>query len=872
MLRRAEMSPRALGASLFVAVAVGTASAQEASPPPVGAREVRTVTVGPEFNGGGAKRKILGEGYRDLWTTPVRLEVLDLQKEGDGLTPVRQVGQAQSLGLALRGADGRAYTFRSLHKEPERMLPEALRAGVPGYVVRDMTSATHPAAGVVFSALADAVGVPHTWPRLVVMPDDPALGKFQKTFAGHVGTIEEYPLPRHGETPGFEGATEIISSTEMWKRWMAGPENTADARAYLRARVIELLVDNYDRHRGQWRWMRVPGKDAWQPLPEDADFVFIHRDGLAMSVIRRQVPQFMLFSDRYPRRLDGALNHGAEMDRWMFATLTAQDFAEEARAVQSRLTDEVLDRALRRMPPEWYALGGARTLSSLRARVAGLVEYLARVYRYHAHDVDIHATNLAEHVTVARAADDSVDVSIAARAGGGQPYYRRRFVASETDEVRIFLHGGDDRVERSGKPGGPVTVRVIAGGGLDTVDDSKSGGTDVWRDEGRVDVDRGPGTHVRNDSWDNPAPVKDAPWIEPRSWGHWSLGQPAFGFAPDVLVYLGYGVSRTAWGFRTLPNKSEQTIQGSVATGELTGQVEYAGIFRRPGSRLGYRFDAYASGLKSYNYFGSGNETPHVIDRNVYKTRETVVSFSPALHYEAGKRWDASIGPSLRYSRTPTESTTIVGSQAPLGVGRFGQVALRAGLSFDSREEPYPIVNPDVTNVSATFGSQRRVNGLRFEGTSFVVPGVWDATATYGGVDGFVTGYVGSERASLALRAGGRRLWGDYPWFDAAYIGGLNNRGYNTHRFAGDASAYGNASLEVWVGTIDNRVIPIRAGLVAFGDAGRVWLDGEHSKTWHTSAGGGLLLQPAGVPAVVNALVAHSREGTRLYFGFGYPF
>ena len=71
---------------------------------------------------------------------------------------------------------------------------------------------------------------------------------------------------------------------------------------------------------------------------------------------------------------------------------------------------------------------------------------------------------------------------------------------SETKEVRIHLHGGDDRVERTGPAGGPIMVRVIAGGGHDVVDDSASGGTDVWRDAGTVDVMRGSGTKVRGKS------------------------------------------------------------------------------------------------------------------------------------------------------------------------------------------------------------------------------------------------------------------------------------------------------------------------------------------------------------------------------------
>src|SRR5512139_2327450 len=137
-------------------------------------QETKVVTVGPEYAAGGAQRFWLGSGYRDLWTTPVALPVLDLKKEAGGLTPVRQVGQAQSVGLALKGADGRAYTFRSLHKEPERMLPEPLRDTLLGKIAKDLTAGTHPAAGVISPQFAEAAGIPHTSVRLVVMPDHPA--------------------------------------------------------------------------------------------------------------------------------------------------------------------------------------------------------------------------------------------------------------------------------------------------------------------------------------------------------------------------------------------------------------------------------------------------------------------------------------------------------------------------------------------------------------------------------------------------------------------------------------------------------------------------------------------------------------------------
>jgi hypothetical protein len=387
-----------------------------------GAQETKVVTAGPEYTAGGAQRFWLGDGYRDLWTTPVRVAVLDLKKEAGGLTPVRQVGKAPSVGLAMTGADGRSYTFRSLHKESDRMLPEPLRGSIVGTIARDLTSGTHPAAGVIAPVLAEAAGVPHT---------------SAKTFVNLIGTFEEYPMPAGGANPGFMGATEIIPSTLMWKKWMEGPENTVDRLAYLRARILDLWVDNYDRHRGQWRWMRLPGKDAWQPLPEDFDFVLVHRDGIAARAIRSEVPQYLMFSEKYPARLDGALLNSAEMDRWILAGTSAAEFETMATELQSRFTDEVIERALRQMPAEWYAKSGAGTAAALRTRRAGLVDYVLRVYRYYAHVVDIHATDRSERVSVARAADGSIEVSVGLADGAAEPYYRRRFATSETGEIRM---------------------------------------------------------------------------------------------------------------------------------------------------------------------------------------------------------------------------------------------------------------------------------------------------------------------------------------------------------------------------------------------------------------------------------------------------
>ena len=836
------------------------------------AQETKVAAVGPQYAAGGMQRFWFGDGYRDLWTAPVELPVLDLRTTAGGLTPVRVVGQAQSVGLAMRGADGRAYTFRSLHKHPERMLPEMWRDRWPAKIAQDQTAGTHPGAALVQAALARAAGVPATNPRLVVMPDDPALGEFRKQFANEIGTLDEFPLAGPDRTPGFMGATEIVSSEDMWSRWLVGPENRVDSRALLRARVLDLWTDNYDRHRGQWRWMYIPGTPLWQPLPEDPDFVLVRHDGLVSTGIRGRAPDFLKFSRNYPGKLEGPLNNAYQVDRWLLTDLDAAAWEMVAKEVVSRLTDDVIEQAVRSLPPRWFDISGQQTIADLKTRRAGLVAYVMRVYRLEAKDVNVHATDRDEVVTLARAGDNSVDVTIAV-AGDPTPYFRRRFLPGETKEIRIHLHGGNDRVARTGPAGGPILVRVVAGGGNDVVDDSQSGGTDVWKDAGTVEVMRGSGTKVRGDVWVDPEPIKGAPWIEPRSFGHFTVGTVIVGYNPDAGALLGYGFTRTAWGFRTRnAASSEQTIRGALATSDVSGRVDYSGTFRRPASNVAFRFEAFGSGIERANFFGYGNDTPNDTDRGRYRTRQNVFSAAPSLVIEQGRRFEAFVTPELRYSQADAGPNSILGALDPVGAGDFGQLALRGGVRFDSRERAEVHAATDLAGGMPLGDEGQHVTGINVQASGFVVPKAWDVDSQYGGFDGTVAAYLGNSRTHLALRAGGRKLVGnDYAWFDAAYIGSRNNRGFLSHRFAGDSSVFGTVALRAWIREVPVS-IPVRFGVIAFADTGRVWYAGETSNTWHHSYGGGLMFQPLATPTTVYAALAHSKEGNRFYFGIGFPF
>jgi hemolysin activation/secretion protein len=125
---------------------------------------------------------------------------------------------------------------------------------------------------------------------------------------------------------------------------------------------------------------------------------------------------------------------------------------------------------------------------------------------------------------------------------------------------------------------------------------------------------------------------------------------------------------------------------------------------------------------------------------------------------------------------------------------------------------------------------------------------------------------------TLAVRAGASRAWGDYPFQEAAYLGGSSTlRGYHSQRFVGDAAIYGNAELRVPLTRANLYLARGDLGVLALADAGRVYLSGESSNRWHTAAGGGLWFRVLEQPYAASVLYARGEE-SRFYLNLGLPF
>jgi hypothetical protein len=313
--------------------------------------------AGERYRAGALRRLILGRHYRDLWTTPIQVELLDLESFAGGLEPLRTGGGQQTRSLRFAGADGSEWAFRSVDKDPSPVLDPLLRGTVVDDLVQDGISAAHPYGALVAGPLLDAAGILHADPQLYLMPDDPALGEFREEFAGMLGLIEERPDENAGSGTPFRGTERVIGSERLVERVNEGPADRVDAGAYLTARMMDVLLGDWDRHRGQWRWATYDDGDqrSWLPVPSDRDQAFSKFDGAATRLVSLYMPQFVRFEEEYPslKRLHW---NARAIDRWLLAELDRPAWDSIGASLQAAVTDDVIRQAVLRLPPEIYQI------------------------------------------------------------------------------------------------------------------------------------------------------------------------------------------------------------------------------------------------------------------------------------------------------------------------------------------------------------------------------------------------------------------------------------------------------------------------------------------------------------------------------------
>ncbi|UOR06999.1 hypothetical protein MUN82_07840 [Hymenobacter aerilatus] len=461
-------------------------------PPPTSALPPGTdsvlATAGRHYQRSGFHNLFFGKHYRQVWATPVRVPVLNPANELGGLTFEKRGGGFQTISATLESPTGREYALRTLDKDPYQTLPKVLRHTFVLTLVRDATSAANPYAALTVPPLAQAAGIPHTHPRIFYVPrTETNLGTATDDMQGKLVMLEEKFNGEENLTPDFGDAIDLVDTDEVLAQRFTSPTYQIDQIAFARARLLDILIGDWDRHEGQWRWAEYKqnGRTIYRPVPKDRDQVYFRfDDGVIPWLMSRKwaVRKFRTFRPRY-EDIPGTVRNAHFLDTRALPEITAAQFQQLAADLQKRLTDSVITEAVRQMPLPIYALEGDYIAKSLRARREALPDAAREFYQLLAKHVEVVGTDEPERFVLERLSDSTTRVSVyrlpqkKKQKADPQPYYQRTFRTQDTKTITFYGLRGEDEFVVRGNVNKGIRLNIRGGPNEDTViDSSRVGG------------------------------------------------------------------------------------------------------------------------------------------------------------------------------------------------------------------------------------------------------------------------------------------------------------------------------------------------------------------------------------------------------------
>ncbi|MEP6951522.1 MAG: metallophosphoesterase [Ginsengibacter sp.] len=827
-----------------------------------GFKDSVTVAINTHYQQISAPHKLFaGKNYRKEWATPVQLKVFRIDKQNGGFTIISMGGGKQTESLRLRDKNGQEWVLRTVDKDPNGSVPRVLKSYIDKRIMQDMISAEHPYGALVVPLLADAAQVVHSEPQYYFVPDDPALGIYRKKFANKICLLELY------EPTSDESDTK--STSKVIDKLTEDSKNHMDQEAVLRARLLDMMIGDWDRHFDQWRFGTTDtgvGK-LYYPIPRDRDNAFFYSDGFFIrSLSIAALPYLQGFRKHFTsikwfnweeRNFDRLFMNNLDEDTWKHVISKFQ--ADE--------TDSVIDEAVKQLPPAIYNHDEKKMSVKLSSRRDVLSKAGLRYYRFLSREVNIVGSNKNEYFKIFNT-NDSLEVKVYKRkrsSDSSTVMFDRKFDSRVTKFINLYGLNGDDFFEVDSTAASKIKLRIIGGKGRDTFNingDVRNIIYDYKPDSNFIEHARRTKNAISTDPNANRYDIAGFNYNKYRI-------PISIAFNDEDKLLAGLGYSFTTYGFRKDPYSSYQKLSSlfSLASGKY--QLNYHGEFNE---RIG-KYDLVANGnlFNSVlnNYFGSGNNTK--IDKtkgyNFYKVRYNYLSGDLMLRKRFHNLAEFNFGTSYYHywNHYSDNKGKILGQPAFAGLD---SASIYSDKSYWGGKASIVIhnINSDLLPTRGIFWNTEFTSLFGTNENSRQITKITSDMTLYSSL-------ADPTRLVSVLRFGYGHIFSEnYEYFQALDLGADNYlRGFRKNRFTGKTVAYQSTELRFKLFESKSYIVPGAVGLLAFNDVGRVWAKDENSRKWHDSYGGGFYYSPYNF-AIVSATIAFSDEGNIFNFSIGTKF
>jgi hypothetical protein len=811
---------------------------------------MRSVAPESSFINGISNEGSMGRRYRLEWSVSVQAPETTLDQLYGGLMPLRAETVGAANILYLHSASGQLFALRPLRLYPERQLPDIYQNTIVSGFANDLASAFHPYAPLTIAPMARAAGLPFAPAKLLFLPNHSALGPYAGDVGNSLHLLHQQPFSMQADT-----LFDVVRTGRLLQLLDSTAQYRVDEAAYLRSRLLDMLLGISLRRQEDWRWIgrQEAGATVFTPYTESYEGAYPLYEGRLVKLARvvakpkGLVPFEAQLPD--PRKLNETALY---LDHRFTSSLTRSDWERLATSLQQALSDEVLQQAVQQMPPEILSFSAQTILSKLKTRRSQLVPYALKYYKLLSREVNVSATKSDERIAISGEGRGKLNVTVAPLQGsaGTTPLLQRNFDAAETRSVNVYGRGGRDRFEVAGTPGRKIKVRVIGGPGNDTLVGDTRSRIHFYDDRSvRPLRSRQVRLHLRNN-----ASVHRYEW-EDFAFDRRGLS-PIIFYNNTDRIYAGLTYQWTKMGWRKQPFAQQHKLQLNYSILQGGISAGYDGVFNQLIGRWNGLVSLEYDAVRWTNFFGIGNESPpQVEDNNFYRMRTKIGNASVGLFRNFGK------GHSIGFS----------------GVVQMVQVRNdtdRYVAKFMSGSNPKIFDNRRFAGGRATYAFQSLDNeilphkGLMIQGNASYLQNLDNREKEVVSYDGSLQTFIPfSKRVVWSMLGGVKAVTGEPEFFQMAVIGGGPTlRGFRRERFWGKTAFYTQNELQY--------LFPFRSywfngtvGLFGLFDAGRIWHPGEVSDVLHKSIGGGLIISPYHKLRVSLAF-AKSEERGMIHVGF----
>lgn len=821
-------------------------------------------------------RFLFGQHYRKYYSMPIDVPVATLDTLKGGLKPIREGGGHQSVSLRMSDPKEREYVMRGMKKSASVFLQSV--AFKDQYVVNDFEdtytesflfdfyTTSHPYAPFVTGSMSDKIGLLHTNPVLYYIPKQKGLGEFNAGYGDQLYMIEERPADNHLDAKNFGNPSNIISTDDMMMNLHKDEKYSVDEKEYIKARLFDMLIGDWDRHADQWRWaeFKKDGKIIYKPIPRDRDQAFAKYDGALLSILMNipALRHMRTFKDKIGN-VKWLSREPYPMDLAFLKTAEEKDWIEQAKFIQDNLSDSDIENAFKAMPKEVQDGTVDDIIRKLKIRKRDLQKYAEKYSDVLSKTVMIAGTDKKDRFVLNHNKKKSIEIQVfRVKKEGDELVYTKTVNDAKTKNLWIYGLDDNDVFEVKGDQKSRIKVRLIGGQNNDTYNIENGRKVIVYdfkSKENTYNLDSKTQTQLTDD-YD----VNQYNFQKPKY--NVVSGLPNIGFNPDDGVKLGVNVNYTVNNFKQNPYTQRHVLNAFYYF--ATGGLEFNYVAHFPGLLGKWVIDVeslYTTPNFAMNYFGYGNESQYNDDLGMDYNRVRIRKFNASTAIRHVGRYGSEFSVQPIFQRMTVEETE----------DRFINIP--------------NIVNPDIFN-SQNYGSLKVKYLFKNSdfaakptlGMYFMIAGTWTTNLddtnknfpTLESVLGFTHKLDHNGKLVLATYVKGKAILNNnYEFYQGATLGGDTDlRGFRNERFLGSSYFSQSSDLRLSLGRIRKTIAPFTYGILGGFDYGRVWLDGEDSKKWHQDYGGGFWLNAINVLTARISYFKSPDEVGRVIFGAAYSF